>query len=257
MFTVSNFLRVALILSLSVPQLVFSAKQQLLVSAAMSLKDAMVEIARDFEKINPNVKIVLNLASSGSLRAQIENGAPVDVFASASQKHMDLLQKKELIVLDSRKEFAKNSLVLLTNKNELKKLFLEENLNKLQVKSIKRIAIGNYKTVPAGRYAHETLKYYKLWNKLESKMIYGRNVRQVLDYLARGEVDLGFVYATDGLKRKDLTILVQISAKTHTPIVYPIAIVKRSAKNELGRNFIDFVLSKEGQAILRKYGFKI
>ena len=224
---------------------------EILVSAASSLKDVFVELGKEYEKNHP-VKVVFNFAASGQLKTQIETGAPVDVFASASPVDMDALSKKQLIVEDTRKDFAKNSLVLIQNlsvKNTLKKI------SELSSNTIPRISLGNPQTVPAGRYTKEFLDNEKVFDELKGKMIFGENVRQVLDYVQLGEVDAGFVFATDAFASKKVQIVFKVPSQKHSPIVYPIAVIKASKHTQAAKDFAQFVNSETSREVLKKYGF--
>lgn len=229
----------------------FAQAADLTVSAAASLTDAFGVIKQAFEKANPGVTVVTNFAASGPLLRQIENGAPVDVFASADEKTMDQAAAKGLIVPGTRRDFVKNALVLIQPADG--KLTLK-NLNDLAQPGVKRIALGNPETVPAGRYTKEALTSARLWEALQPKLVPGESVRQTLDYITRGEVDAGFVFATDariaGAKVKFVA-----EAATTTPVSYPIAVVAAS-RNPKAKAFVDFVLSPAGQKILQDYGFK-
>jgi molybdate transport system substrate-binding protein len=228
-------------------------KGELLVSAAISLKNAFEEIGAIYEK-QTGVRVRFNLGSSGLLQKQIEAGAPADIFASAGEKQMDELQAKGLIEISTRHAFARNDLVLVVVP-EAEKLGIH-SFKDLVRPEIRKIAIGNPKTVPAGEYAQEALKNLKLWDALQSHFVFAENVRQVLDYVARGEVDAGIVYASDISFAKDRIILATSAPKgSHRPILYPIAVIKGTGQADNARRFIDFTLSKAGQSILAKYGF--
>ena len=122
---------------------------------------------------------------------------------------------------------------------------------------IKKIAVGNPKTVPAGRYAEEVFGSYKMLPSVKDKFIYAENVRQVLDYVARGEVDAGIVYATDAAARaKEIKIVATAPEASHKPVVYPMAVVKGTKSEADAKAFIALVVSPEGKKILQKYGFK-
>lgn len=227
------------------------AQGELLVSAAASLTNAFKEAGKEFEAANPGVKVVFNFASSGALMQQIARGAPVDVFASADQKTMDQAQEKNLILADTRKDFVSNHLVLVVSKD-----------SKLSVGSVKdlddpkvaRIAMGSPETVPAGRYAQEALTKAGLWETLKANYVFAENVRQALDYVARGEVDAGFVFSTDAVSARGKA-QVAFVAEGHQPIRYPVAVVADTKKRQLSRRFIDFLLGGGGQAVLSRYGF--
>ncbi|MCX5807305.1 MAG: molybdate ABC transporter substrate-binding protein [Proteobacteria bacterium] len=233
---------------------VAAPSDEITVSAAASLTNSFREIAADFEVNKKNVKVHLNFASSGDLMRQIEGGAPVDVFASAAAREMDELEKKKLIVAGTRCNFAENGIVLIkqtSSRNALK------TFSDLKNPDIKKIAIGNPASVAAGMYAEQALRYLKIWDNIKDKLIYGEHVRQVLDYVARGEVDAGIVFSTDAsVRAKDVTVVMAAPESSYNKALYPIAVV-RDAKNEaLSRLFVDFVLSPEGKKILEKYGFK-
>ena len=184
---------------------------------------------------------------------QIEGGAPVDVFASAAQKDMDEAEKKGLIQIGTRKDFTANTVVLVVPAKEKKPI---KSFSDLSSGEIKRIAIGNPKTVPAGRYAEEILQHYRVYDAIKDKLIFAENVRQVLDYVSRGEVDAGVIYSSDArLKATDVKVVAVAPSGSHKPVIYPIAVIKGTKVPDLAKEFIAVVTSEEGQAILRKYGF--
>jgi molybdate transport system substrate-binding protein len=227
------------------------AQQELIVSAAASLTNAFEDVGRQFEAANPGVKVIFNFAASGALLQQIDKGAPVDVFASADQKTMDQAKEKSLILADTRKDFVSNGLVLIVPKDS--KLAIKA-VKDLSDAKIARLSIGNPETVPAGRYAQEVLSKAGLWEGLKPKLIYAENVHQALDYLTRGEVDAGFVFATDAAVVRD-KVQVAAVAEGHQPILYPVVVIAATKKKELSQRFIDFLLGREGQTVLSRYGF--
>jgi molybdate transport system substrate-binding protein len=228
-----------------------AAEQELIVSAAASLTNAMKEVAGAFEKTHPGSKILCNFAASGSLLQQMDKGAPVDVFAAADQKTMNQAQAKKLIVPATRKNFVSNRLVLIV---PLDSKLTVSGLQGLTGPQVKRLAVGNPATVPAGRYSKEALDKAGLWDKLSSKFILAESVRQVLDYVRRGEVDTGFVYSTDAAIAKG-KVKVILAVTEHAPILYPIAVTVSTGKKALAQSFVDFVLSPPAQEIFKKYGF--
>ena len=230
----------------------FSASAaDLTVSAASSLTNAFKELAPAFEAQNPGTKLLLNFAASDTLLAQISKGAPVDVFASADQETMDKAEQQKLLTAGSRRNFVSNALVLVT---PLEGGLPLKTLADLQKPDVKRIALGKPEGVPAGRYAKRALVAAKLWSVLEPKAIYAQNVRQALDYVARGEVDAGFVYATDAAVQRD-KVKALFSIPTETPITYPIAAVTTGPNADAARKFIDYVMSPASQAVLARHGF--
>lgn len=227
--------------------------EEITVSAAMSLKNAFEEIGKAYHAKTGN-KAVFNFGASGSLARQIEAGAPVDVFASAALKDMDSLQKNGLIDPDTRNNFAGNTIVLIVPAQSRLEIQSFDDLKRTEVK---RIAIGDPKTVPAGRYAEEIISYYAMTTAVKDKLIFTKNVRQALDYAARGEVDAAIVYASDAAVRASEVKIAAIALQeNHTPVIYPIAAIKNSKKMQAANAFIEYVLSAEGIRILQKHGFK-
>ena len=225
--------------------------ESLTVSAAISLKDAFDEIGKAFSA-KMRKTMYFNYGASGILQQQIESGAPVDVFASAGERQMNELEKHGLIFPETRKDFAGNSLVLIVPKDSN-----IETFNDLTEPQAQKIAVGNPLTVPAGQYAEESLAKLNLKDALQAKLIQAVNAQQVLDYVTRGETDAGIVYTTDAQTAKEyVKIAATIDENSHSPILYPIAVVKDSKNSQAAKEFIDFVMSAEGQQILQKYGFR-
>ncbi len=228
--------------------------KEIIVSAAISLKNAFEEIGKIYEAKNRGTKVVFNFGASGDLMQQIAGGAPVDVFASAAQKDMNDAEARGLISPGTRTNFAANTVVLIVPRSTRVPI---KSFGDLRSENVKKIAIGDPRTVPAGRYAEDVLTYYKMLAGLKDKLIFTENVRQVLDYVARGEVDAGVVYSTDATIRiNEVAIAATAPEASHKPVVYPIAVVKASQNGALAKAFIALVTSPEGKKILAKYGFK-
>lgn len=226
---------------------------ELLISAAASLTDALEELEESFAQAQDEIRLTYNFGGSGPLARQIEQGAPVDIFLSASQQDMDILQDKGLILDASRVDFARNELVLITSQNSgLDMVSFEE----MKAEEITHFAIGDPQSVPAGRYTKEVLENIDLWAELESKLVFGSDVRQVLTYVESGNAELGVVYATDALFSDQVKVLAVAEESWHTPIVYPGAVVKGTKQKEAAEQFLSYLTSEEGKAILAKYGFK-
>jgi len=224
---------------------------ELIVSAAVSLKGAFNEIAEIYEK-RTGTKIHFNYGASGALQKQIESGAPADVFASAGAKQMDDLASKGFIVAGTRTDFARNSLVLIVPPRSSG----IGSFSDLTNPGVKKVAVGNPKTVPAGQYTDQTLSRLNLLPQIQAKLIFAEDVRQVLDYVVRDEVDAGVVYSSDAFSAGDkVKVAARAADDSHEPILYPIAVVKDSKQQAAARKFIDLVLSSDGQAILIKHGF--
>ena len=233
---------------------VVSPAQELTLSVAISMKEATEELGRRFQESHPVVRLQYNFGASGALQQQIEAGAPVDLFISAGEAQMDALERKGLLRPGSRRSFARNALVAVVPADAPRAPGQPADLLRAD---IRRIAIGNPKTVPAGQYAEESLRSLALWDAVRAKLVYGENVRQVLEYVARGEVEAGMVYATDlavggGRVREAF----RIPPQSHRPITYPVAIVQESRHVPLAEAFIELLLGHEGQTILGRLGFQ-
>ena len=228
--------------------------QELTFSIAISLKDATEEVGRTFMATHPGVTVRYNFGASGDLQKQIEAGAPVDVFLSAAQRQMDELEKQNLIVVDTRRAFARNVLVAVKPADSNVDITKAADLAEARVT---RIAIGNPKSVPAGQYTEESLRALKLWDRLQPKFVLAENVRQVLDYVARGEVDAGFVYTTDAATRtQGVKEAFRPPDDSYRPVIYPGAVIAASKQQALARAFLDLLSGEQGRAVLARFGFQ-
>ena len=226
---------------------------ELVVSAAASLTNAFTAIATAFEKTHPSTKVALNFGASDVLLRQIVNGAPADVFASADETAMDKAVEANAVVADTRHDFATNSLVMIVpSDSTLNAPSVHETI---ALRQVKHIAIGDPASVPVGRYTKAALQREGDWDTVSAKAVVANNVRQALDYVARGEVDAGFVYSTDAALMPQ-KVKVAAIVPTEKPVAYPIAIVKSSSHAADAGAFANFVRSPDGQSILAKYGFK-
>jgi len=223
----------------------------LTVSAAASLTNAFKELGASFETQNPGTTVVFNFAASDALLAQIVKGAPADVFASADQEAMDKADAQKVLAAGSRRNFVSNSLVMVVPSDSALGL---KGLADLQKAEVKRVAIGNPASVPVGRYTKGSLEAAKLWAAVEPKAVMTQSVRQALDYVARGEVEVGFVYSTDAAIMKD-KVKVVATIPTETAITYPIAAVSTGPNPDAARKWLDFVITPAAQAVLARYGF--
>jgi molybdate transport system substrate-binding protein len=225
----------------------------IIVGAAISLKEAFTEIGAAYKR-QTGTEVTFSFGASGVLEKQIEEGAPIDVFASAAEKEMNDLKEKKLIVESTRADFVRNTLVLVVPADSKLELHSFPDLLK---PGVTKVAIGNPKTVPAGQYAQELLRNTQMWPRLESRLILGENVRQVLDYVARGEVDAGIVYATDAqIAHGKAVIAARAPDNDYGPILFPLAVIEKSPHEQAARKFVDLVLSPEGAQILKKHGFE-
>ncbi len=223
------------------------------VSAAISLSQALGEIKTIYQSSNPNFTITYNFGASGALAQQIQQGAPVDVFFSAATKQMNDLQQSNLLINDTRRNWLTNRLVLITPKNGV----ALRDFKQLTDAKIKKIAIGEPKSVPVGQYAQEMLTKLGLWQQLQPKLVLGNNVRQVLTFVESGNVDAGIVYATDATASDKVTVRLTAAENLHSPIVYPLAVIGNSRNPSAAKAFVDFLAGDRAKIVFQKYGFGI
>ncbi|WP_343722706.1 molybdate ABC transporter substrate-binding protein [Herbaspirillum seropedicae] len=223
----------------------------LVVSAAASLTNAFKELAQSFEQQHPGVKVVSNFGASDILMRQIVRGAPADVFASADQTAMDKAVAEKAVDPATRKNFAANQIVLIVPQGSR---LAPTSLADLTQPDYKRIALGNPASVPFGRYTRTALEQAGLWSQVQAKGVMAENVRTSLDYVARGEADAGFVFATDAAIMPE-KVKVVLRLPSDQPATYPIAVTAGSRQPALAAQFVAYVLSPTGQAVLARYGF--
>jgi molybdate transport system substrate-binding protein len=224
----------------------------LTVSAAASLTNAFKDLGPMFEAANPGTKVLFNFGASGALLQQIaKGGAPVDVFASADQETMDQAQGQGLVQAAQRRDFVSNSLVVIV---PTAAGIAPKTVNDLTEARYQRIAIGLPASVPVGRYTKGVLEAAGIWAAIAPKMVGANTVRQALDYVARAEVDAGFVYATDAALMPD-KVKVALIVPTQKPVLYPAAPIAASANAAQAAKFVEFLQSAPAQTVLAKYGF--
>lgn len=229
-----------------------SAQTTLTISAAASLKDGIAEAEASYKQIHANIVFVNNFGSSGTLAAQIDQGAPVDVFLSAAEKPMDDLAAKGLIIANTRRNLLRNTLALIAPIDSRLKDF-----QGLTDSSVRVIALGDPGSVPAGQYGKQTLTALHLLDKLNTKFVLAKDVRQVLTYVETGNADAGLVYETDALASSKVRVVATAPEAMHDPIVYPAAVIKGSQNEEAARGFIAYLASPATLAIFQKHGFSI
>ena len=228
-------------------------KVTLNISAAASLKDAMGDIQKEYAKSNPDVTLTINFGASGTLEQQIIQGAPCDIFISAAAKQMDDLKSKGLLLDDTITNFLGNKLVLIvpSNKTDV------ASFNDLTTSKVKRLAIGEPKSVPAGQYATQVFDSMKITDKVKSKEVLGKDVKEVLSYVETGNADAGLVYETDAKTTDKVKVVATADESTHKPIVYPMAVIKASKNADAAKAFQKFLLGDTSKSIFEKYGFSI
>lgn len=231
-----------------------SAVITLTVGIAASLIDLFRAIQPVFEAQEPAVLLRFTVASSGLLQRQIEQQAPIDVFASAGEAQMDALAARNLLLSKSRAVFAQNRLVIVQPAGQSPWIRALDDVGQPR---LRRLALGNPATVPAGRYAQAALESAGLYQPLAQaqKLVFAENVRQALTYVEQGNVDAGLVYATDAQGRDRVQVVYTLPTEATPPIRYPIAVVAATPYSAEAQRFVDFVLSEAGQAIARRLGF--
>jgi molybdate transport system substrate-binding protein len=230
-----------------------AAAQSVTVSAAVSLKESLTEVAQRW-KADGGADVKLNFGATGQLLAQIREGAPVDVFIAAADEQMDQAITMKLVDAGTRTTIAGNALVLIVPADSSLAL---KSFADLRDPAIKRLAIGQPKTVPAGMYAMQVLERLSLAESLKDRLVLGGSVRQVLDYVERGEVDAGIVYATDARQaRETVRVIATADPAAHAPIRYSAAIVSRSENREAAKRLLDYLPSPAAQASLADHGFQ-
>lgn len=226
--------------------------EEILVFVAASLTDAVDEIKGRFEE-RTGGRVFLSFGSSGTLQRQIEKGAPADVFISAGTAQVDALEFDGLVLPDTRKDLLTNSLVVIIPEGSRLRIDRAEDLARREVR---KIAIGEPGSVPAGAYAREALENLGLWEELYPKIVPALDVRAVLAYVERQAAEVGIVYGTDAMISNEVRVVYEFPDDSHTAIVYPAVVLKDSRAEALAREFVDFISSAEAIEVFEAYGFK-
>jgi molybdate transport system substrate-binding protein len=227
---------------------------ELLISAAASMTDVLQEIAENYKAVDSTIKLTFTFGSSGALQAQIEEGAPADIFISAAQKQMTALEEKGLIINDSKKILLVNKIVLITPKDSNLSITSFEDLTKDEVR---KIALGEPNGVPVGQYSEEIFTSLGILDRVKEKAVYGSDVRTVLTWIETGEVDCGVVYATDAFSTDKVKIVSEAPEGSHKEVTYPVAIIKSSHNVERSQEFLNYLSTDEAINIFNKYGFSM
>ncbi|WP_245611921.1 molybdate ABC transporter substrate-binding protein [endosymbiont 'TC1' of Trimyema compressum] len=221
------------------------------VSAAASLKDVMEEIKTDYISKKKNVEIEYNFSSSGSLQQQIEQGAPADLFMSAAPKQMNALEEKDLIVKGTRIDLLKNRVVLIVPSDNNQVASFED----LTKDSVTKIGMGDPASVPVGVYTKDVLNYFKLFEKIESKLVYGKDVREVLSWVETKNAEAGVVYETDAKVASGVKVAATAPEDSHKPVTYPAAVLKDAQNQQGAKDFLNYLKGDEAKAKFEKFGF--
>lgn len=225
--------------------------KQLTVAAAADLNNAFEEIGKEFQSTN-NIKVVFNFGSSGLLTKQIENGAPVDLFASANVSYVNQLEQKGLIIPDTKRIYARGRITIWTANSSGLSI---EKLEDLTGPEVKRIGIANPEHAPYGMAARQALETAGLWETVKPKLVYGENIRQTLQYAQTGNVDVSIVALSLSTQSDGRWVLVP--EELHDPLDQALAVIEGTKNEAAARAFVEFVLGERGQTIMRRYGFKL
>ena len=225
-------------------------KAVLTVLAGAGLKDALNELKEMYER-KTGTGVRYSFAAAGILRKQIEEGVPADLFFTPGKKEMDDLQRQALIIPETRTDILGNEIVLIAAKEKKNVITSFADL----VDKVQSISIGLPETVPAGKYARETLKSLGLWDKIEKRILYAKDVRTVLAYVDSGNVDAGLVYRSDTAAMKSGVLAAVAPKGSHSPIHFSLAMLKSSKHQQETRKFIEFLKTPEASAVFAKYRF--
>lgn len=224
---------------------------EIYVSAAMGLKEALLDIQKEYEEKNPNIKIVYNLAASGALATQIEQGAPADLFISAANKQLNDLQAKGLLMSNTRRPLVGNELVLITAKSAQLSLKSFQDIEK-----VKSFGLGAPETVPVGQYGMEVLTKLGIWDSVKDRAVLAKDVRTIVTHVETGNVDAGIVFSTVAATSDKVEIVARAPAGSHEPIVFPAAVLSSARHPKAAGDFLDYLASPAGIKVFAKYGFK-
>jgi len=227
--------------------------KNLTVAVAVSLKEAMTEASSAYKEEQPNVMITYTFGSSGTLQQQIEQGAPVDLFISAASKQIDALESKGLVEVGARTNLLENQVVAVAPVNATTTI---DDFRDLASDQVKQIGVGAPESVPAGEYAKQVLSFLGIWEQLQPKLVFAKDVRQVLTYVETGNVDVGIVYGTDAKLSDQVKVVALAPVGSHAPVIYPAAVIKGGKNAAAAKEFVEFLAqSDRATAIFAKYGF--
>lgn len=226
-------------------------KTELVVAAAASLQDALQEFKAGYEKSHPAIRLTFVYGASGQLQKQLVQGAPYDLFISAAPEYVDTLEKAGELLPGARRDLLGNELVLIVPARDA----ASREIAALKNPAIKRIALGEPGSVPAGKYAQAVLQSLHLQDALKERLIYALNVRQVLDYVGRGEADAGFVYRSDAQGDGKVRVVAAAPAGSHPAIIYPGAVTVRTPFPDAAKALLAALADPDALALFKRYGF--
>lgn len=253
MNSIKKFVTVgAVSLCLLSAQSCYEKEDGLLIFAASSLRDALDPLGQEYEALH-NTKVRFSFGGSVTLAHQLSRNAPGDVFISAGRGPMDVLKVNNVLAEGTESPLLSNRMVVVIPEDmENKSHDIMETLKKSN-----RIALADPKLAPAGSYAREAIQHLGVWEQIAPKVVFGGDVRSVLAYVESGAVDVGIVYYTDALTSSGVNISHEVPDALHSPIIYPVAVLRHSNNKKSGQNFIAFLKGRHGQAAFEGFGFGV
>jgi molybdate transport system substrate-binding protein len=225
----------------------------LTVSAGAGLKPVLEDIQKAYKQQQPNINITYNFAASGVLQRQIEQGANIDVFIAASSKNMNELQQKGLLLLGTRKNLIKSRIALITAKNTTGISSFQD----LTKPTVKRIAIGEPRSVPLGVYAEEIFKYLGITEQVKPKLVYTRSALEIVNFVESGNVDVGIVHDTTVTASEKVKVVAIAPPTSHSPVIYPVAILNNSKNQAAAKSFVQFLFSQQVRPLYKNHGYTV
>lgn len=226
-----------------------SAQPEIFVAAASDLSSAFEHLGRDFER-ETGIKATFSFGSTGTLAKQIENGAPMDLFASANLEFVEALERQGLIVSDTKALYGRGRLTVWRRADSN---LVVERIEDLAQPEVARIAIAQPEHAPYGKAAREALESAGIWKAVEPKLVYGENVRQAMQYAETGNADVAIIALSLSVPSSGRWTLIPDSL--HRPLDQALAVIKGGRSESEARRFAEFVNSASGRATMRKYGF--
>ena len=242
----------SLIVLLLAPSCDGGKREESLIFVAASLTDVMDHLGDRFDE-EEGIRVRFNVGGSRALAQQIIRGAPADAFISAGPLPMDLLEQRGLLIKDTRVDLLTNELVLVGSPTVAAKQGIS-SVEDIGTTS-GRVVMADPDLAPAGRYAKEALMSLGLWDAIKSRLVFGPDVRVALAYLETGNVEAGIVYLTDITLADGLEVLATVPRESHSPIIYPAAVVKGSSHGDAAREFLEFISREEARETFRQHGF--
>ena len=230
-----------------------ASPDDIVISASASLTDALKEIGRTYQSKSKN-RVTFVFASSSTLARQIEAGAPADVFFSADVQTMDALERNGRLEPGTRKQLLSNQLVIIVPADKPTVVNSPEDLLDRRVR---RIALAEPSSVPAGVYSKTYLESLGLWDKIKPKVVPVLDVRATLASVESGNVEAGFVYKTDTASSKRVKTVFEVPIGKGPKIIYPVAILKESKSKAAAKEFLNVMVSRSGVDVFKRYGFVV